>query len=480
MNGTNKAIIGAVYGVAIAYAAVAFVLTVLSFEGDAGTTIPGIAVIHGPYSSFVAPLSVNFAVALIGIVLSIAGMFTSEPLDVMGRTNPVQYLWTHRPNAFIRCLGAPWGLISSLWKRSKALAIIPVVLLPFYAVWSVIITLALIVPFIVARLIVSAKISSATNKERRDYREHTGFGVCPECMRDFARPQVVCSCGLILDYPVPGIYGIKTQTCNNGDEIGCTAGSRTDLKTRCPYCMHDIETQEAHPICVALAGATGSGKTTLMLAGVDSLMTRAKRTGMPCQATSKGLSTEARYSKDVVSATEPGEKVSQCVFFKPMGKHETELVINDIAGTEFKPSLDKSLFEEYYKYVDGVIFVVDPTRLGSADGPDVAETFNTFYGMYSLIKGARPGTVFGSRLAIVATRQDATKLEDESVREFLIGRGEESFVNTAETVFRNVRYFSVCSTGRNSSSAARPFIWIIESSDQALAESLSLSDDANR
>ncbi len=479
MNGTNKVIVGAVYGVAIAYVAVAFVLTVLSFEGDAGTVIPGIVTIHGPYSGFVAPLSVNFAVALVGIALSIAGMFTSEPLDVKGRTNPVQYLWTHRPNAFLRCLGAPWGLITSAWKKSKALAILPIVLIPLYAVWSIIITLALIVPFLIAKGIVSAKISSATKKERKEYRESTGFGVCPVCKRDFARPQVICSCGLILDYPVPGIYGIKTQTCNNDDEIVCSAGNRTELTTRCPYCMNTIDTQEARPICIALAGATGSGKTTMMLAAAESLMVRAKRAGIPSQAVSDDISAEARMSKDAIGSTEPGEKLSQCIFFKPLGRHETEIVMNDIAGSEFKPDLGKSLFEEYYKYVDGIIFAIDPTRLGNPDGPDVAETFNSFYGMYSLIKGARPGTVFGSRLAIVATRKDATRLEDDAVRGFIIGKGGETFVNTAEAVFENVRYFSVCSAGRNSSSAALPFIWIIESSDKELAESLGLSEVAN-
>ncbi len=480
MNGTNKTIVGAVYGVAMAYTAVAFVLTVLSFEGDAGTVIPGIATIHGPYSGFVAPLPVNFAVALGGIALSVWGMFTSEPLDVMGRTNPVQYLWIHRPNAFLRGIFAPWGLITSAWKKSKALVVIPIVLLPFYAVWSIMLTATLIIPFIAARLIVSAKISSAVKKERLAYRESTGFGICPHCKRDFARPQVVCACGLILDYPVPGIYGIKTQTCNNGDEVPCTAGSRTDLKTRCPYCMEPIETQEARPVCIAMAGAVGSGKTTLMLAGVDSLLTRAKKAGIPAQTATEDISAEARASKDVVNSTESKEKLSQCMFFKPIGTHETELVINDIAGSEFKPSLEKTLFEEYYKYVDGVIFVLDPTRLGSTDGPDVIEAFNTFYGMYALIKGARPGTVFKSRLAIVASRRDATNLEDDDVRGYIISKGGETFVNTAETVFENVRFFSVCSIGRNSATAAYPFLWILESSDKGLSESLGLSEIANR
>ena len=166
MNGTNKRIVGAVYGVALAYTAAAFVFTVLSFEGDAGTVLPGIAKIHGPYSAFVAPLSVNFALALAGIALAVAGMFTREPLDVLGRTNPAQYLWTHRPNAFLRCLGAPWGLITSHWKDSKALSVLAILLLPLYAVWSAIITLALVLPFAVAWLIVSWMVSSAVKKER--------------------------------------------------------------------------------------------------------------------------------------------------------------------------------------------------------------------------------------------------------------------------------------------------------------------------
>jgi len=479
MNGTNKKIVGAVYGVALAYAGLAFVLTVLSFEGDAGTVIPGIAVIHGPYSEFVAPLSVNFAVALGGFALSVAGMMTSEPLDVIGRENPVQYLWTHRPNAFIRCLAAPWGLITSAWKRSKPLVIVPIVLLPFYAVWSAIITVALIAPFLVAKAIVSWKISSAVKKERHDYRVNTEFGVCPFCLREFARPQAVCKCGLIIDYPVPGIHGIRTQTCNNGDEIKCYAGGRSDLATTCPYCKEVIDTREARPVCIALAGAVDSGKTTLMLAGVESIMDRAKRRDIPTQVSTEGLSAEARSGKDAVLPTDPGMKGSQCIFLKPMGRHETELVINDASGSEFEPSRTKHVYEEYYKYVDGVVFVLDPVKLGKR-GPDIKETFDSFYGMYSLVKGSKAGTVFKSRLAVVATRQDVTKLSDENVREYILGKGCENFVKTVETVFENVRYFSVCSVGKNSSGSARPFIWILEASDPELAEDLETSDTTNR
>ncbi len=479
MNGTNKKIVGAVYGVALAYAAAAFVMTVLSFEGDAGTVLPGIAVIHGPYSEFVAPLSMNFAVALAGIALSVVGMFMSEPLDVKGRGNPVQYLWTHRPNAFIRCLGAPWGLITSAWKKSRPLVIVPILLLPFYAVWSAMITLALIAPFLVAKAVVSAMISSAVKKERREYRENTEFGVCPSCMREFARPMAVCRCGLIIDYPVPGIHGIRTQTCNNGDEIKCYAGGRSDLVTKCPHCTEIIDTREARPVCIALAGALGSGKTTLMLAGVDGIIDRAKRSDIPTQVSTSGISAEARSAKDAVLPTDPGERTSQCIFLKPMGKHETEIVINDISGTEFEPSRSKFIFEEYYRYVDGIVFVLDPLKLGKR-GPDIMETFNSFYGMYSLVKGAKPGTVFGSRLAIVATRRDETRMDDDKVRDHIIEKGGETFVKTVETVFEDVRYFSVCSVGVNSHGSSRPFIWILESSDRELADSLGSVDDTNR
>lgn len=480
MNGTNKAIIAAVYGTAVAYTAAAFVLTVLSFEGDAGTVLPGIAVLHGPYSDFVAPLSINFAVALAGIALSLAGMATSEPLDVAWRTNPAQYLWTHRPNAFLRCIGAPWGLMTTALKKNLALSVVPIALLPLYAVWSAILSVALIVPFLVAKAVVSAMISSEAKKERTQYRKDTGFMVCPGCKSVFARPLVVCRCGLTLDYPVPGIYGIKKQMCNNGDEIGCTAGSRTELRTSCPHCHEEIETQEANPICIALAGAVGSGKTTLMLAGVEGIVERAKRSTIPTQAATDGVSAEARKSKDYVGRTTPGEKDSQCLFLKPMNRHETELVINDVSGFEFKPSATKSLFEDYYEYVDGVVFVLDPTRLGAAEGQDLLETFNSFYGMYSKVKGARPGTVFGSRMAIVATRKDVTGLEDDDVRGFISNKGKEAFVRTVEAVFEDVRYFSVCATGTGSYEAARPFIWIIESADEELARMLDPSDSANR
>ncbi len=478
MNGTSRVLMGSVYGVALAYASLALVLTVLVHGVGSGTVIPGIGTLHGPYSSFLGSVPYGEAVAVAGFALSVAGMFTRDPLDVAGRDNPVEYLWTLRPRAFLRCVAAPWGLITSAWIRDKRLAAVPIVLSPLYAVWSALISAALVLPFAVAWAATSWKASSAREKEMMRYRTSTQFAVCPQCKRRFSRPKVVCSCGLIVDYPVPGIHGIRSQTCNNGDTLPCTAGSRSGLKTSCPYCRSVIATREAMPVCVSLAGASRAGKTTLMLASAKVIMDGARRCGIPAETATSGLSPERLDAKDTADVTLDEEGESQCLFLKPHGESETEIVYNDIAGSEFEASRDKHLFEEYYKYADGTVFVFDPTDPAGISG--LMDVFDSFYGMFTQIRGESPGTRSDVLFAVVASRMDRTGMEDGDVRTFLVSKGQETFINTVESIFPNHEYFSVCSVGQECRSAAEPVLWMMHHVNRDLTDRISAKIRANK
>ncbi|MBR6038537.1 MAG: GTPase domain-containing protein [Candidatus Methanomethylophilaceae archaeon] len=478
MNGTSKVLVGSVYGAALAYALLSLILSLQTYGGDAGTTIPGLGLIHRPYSAFISSMPYGVAIAAGGFALSVAGMFTKGPLDVAGRENPVEYLWTHRPNAFLRCLAAPWGLITSAWEKDRRLVAIPVALSPLYAVWSLLITVALVVPFAIAWATVSWKISSARENEKVRYRTSTQFAVCPSCKRRFSRPNVICSCGLVIDYPVPGIHGIRQQTCNNGDSIPCTAGSRTGLATSCPYCRKKISTHEAMPVCVSLAGASRAGKTTLMLASAYVLIDGARRCGIPAEAATEGLSPERLAAKDSTDVTLSEEAESECLFLKPHGEGEREIVFNDIAGSEFEPDLGKHLFEEYYKYADGTLFVFDPTDPAGISG--LMDVFDSFYGMFTQIRCESPGTKSDVMFAVVASRRDRTGLEDGDVRPFLMSKGQDAFVNTVESLFPNHEYFSVCSVGSDCQSAVEPLMWILHGVDRDLADRINAKIRANK
>lgn len=500
MKGMNKAIVAIVFGIALIYGVLSLMLTVqhimdvgevsLFLFAPRGDELGlNLSEYIGPvtdiYNDFIDTL-IGYVVAesgqtkdiltivmvVVGFVLSAVGFATKPTLDCKGTDNPVQYLWTHRPKAFARCLSAPWGIITGAWSKHKALVIIPVILLPFYVVWAVMLTVFLIIPFAVVRLIVGAKISSASKRESREYHESTLYAVCPRCKRNFERPKIKCRCGLDIDYPVPSIYGIKSQWCNNDHEIPCIAGKRGDLRTICPYCGSDIETREASPISIAMVGAVGSGKTTLMLAAVDTITKAARTKDIVVDPVTPGISKQAVSAKDLVAKSASGELDTECMFIRSQSMSPREMMFNDISGQEFEPKEGKTLFEEYYNYTDGIIFVYDPLSLGRQRAVTPMEIFESFSYMFTQITSSSPTKTSQRPFAIVATRRDATKLTDDMVRENLESNGQAGFVKLAEAMFSDVRFFSVNSVGSNCSTAANPVWWIVSKADKELASAV--------
>lgn len=504
MKGMNKAIVGVVFGIALIYAALCLMLTVQHLQ-DVGQISLFLFLPHGEelgidLSEYVGPVTDLYGdlldtiagfveesgdmhdlmvtvLVILGFVLSVAGMMTKPSLDCTGKDNPAQYLWTQRPRAFVRCLAAPWGLLTGAWAKHKALVIVPIVLLPVYLIWSVMLTVFLIIPFALMKGYTGLRIRSASKKDDREYQKSTLFAVCPKCKRNFERPKIRCSCGLDLDYPVPSVYGYKFHWCNNGHQIPCVAGRRIGLRTICPYCSSDIETREAAPVSVAMVGAVGSGKTTMMLAAVGAINKYARTRDVTVEPVTPGVSKQAVMAKDVAPKTAPGELDTECLFLRSRTMADKELLINDISGQEFEPREGKTLFEEYYNYTDGIVFAFDPIALrrqGRGSAP--MEVFESFHYMFAQITGSGPSTRSDIPFAIVATRNDIVnpKLKDSDVRGFLSDNGQEGFVKVVESLFTDVSYFAVSSVGEDSDSAVRPFWWIVGKTDKELAGTIPL------
>lgn len=491
MNGTNKAAVGVVFGIALAYAAISLVLTLKGimdggpvsiillapleegFGYDLGQ-VGGLSRIVELYADFVALFGadrmVSVAIVAVGFVLAVAGMFTPWSMSVKSETNPVQYLWVMRPGATVRGIFASFGLIGTCWNRNKALAIVPIALLPFYGIWAVMISLLSVIPFLLMKGITGSKVRSAAKKEARDTVPGQ-FSLCPRCKRNFDSPKVRCKCGLIVDYPVPNQYGYRVHVCDNGHELPCVRGKRADLRTVCPYCGTDIETREAKPVSFAMVGAAGAGKTTLMLAAVGTIMQVARSRDVAVDAATPGVDRQAVAAKDVTARTASGELDSECLFLRSLDMPDRELVFNDISGTEFEPRENKTMFEEYYNYTDGIVFVFDPIALANGRGQTPMDVFESFHSMFTQITGVGPGSVSNVPFAVVASRGDVLSppLLSADVRKFLINNGQESFVRVLEGVFRDVRYFSATSIGEDCKSAAAPFWWIVGKRDQELA-----------
>jgi len=511
MNRTNQVLMGTIVGIAFVYAACSFVLTMMNiYNGDPAVEINLISyfydglVISVPdfisdaywnlislYTGLAGPENERYltlGLFVIGFALVAAGCASKPTRDMKGGDDdPREYLFTHRPKAFLWCFAIPWNILVATWRMKKVPVILPIIFIPFMLPFALMMDIILIVLFVIEWALMSARIKLAASRDREEYEKVTQYAVCPKCKRQFDQPNVVCKCGLIFPFPVPDRHGLKYHTCNKGHLIPCTnaAGARARLQASCPSCKGEMITHEAKPIVFSMVGSVGSGKTTLMVSAVESMAAQAKEKGVACEIITKGISVNIQRTKSRILPTAAGELDSEYFFLRAMDLPEKQIVINDISGVEFQPDRDKILFEEYYRYNDGIIFVIDPLEVmalhysqsptkGSKNTP--VATLESFYHMFTEINGYGPAVKSNVPFAVVLSKMDDPKVKaavsaEASPAEFLNKYSHKMISDIAQSAFKNVRYFAVASLGDNNNSA-EPFAWIIGETEKDLKKKM--------
>jgi len=433
----------------------------------------------------------NYSVIMfmaIGFVLVLIGMVTGPSVEFKGKGEDTQqYLFTSRPNPFVRCIAMPWNIFASAWRKKKAPVIIPILFIPFILPNAILCDIVLIVVFVIEKAAMSVKTRSAYKADKKQYDKNVGFCICPKCKRKYYQPKVKCKCGVVMDYPVPGVHGISSQICAKGHVMPCTneGGARGKLNTVCPYCGETIQTHEAKPIVMSMIGAAGAGKTTLMVSAVESMVAVTKNQAIVTDIATHGISADIQRIKDIIPPTVKGELESECMFIRSREILEKELIFNDISGSEFEPSDDRMIFQEYYKYSDGLIFVIDPmsvmamynssSPIKSTKSTSIS-TFESFYNIYAMITGVGPAVKLDVPFAVVLSKMDNGRVSsavnaEGSPENFLSKYGQDDFVKVVGSTFENVRYFAVSSLGKEPNSM-EPFKWIIDQCDEDLKTKL--------
>jgi Ni2+-binding GTPase involved in maturation of urease and hydrogenase len=508
MNSTNKILMGAVMGIAVISASLSFLATFFNLIGTEEGESIGVTVFNlsapltnteffqfsdfGYLDSLFSALGVSGVIAslllIIGFMFVVIGCVSPVSRNVKGSSeDPQEYLLTQRPLSIIKALLIPWNIFFTLWDMKKAPVVIAIIFLPFIIPFALIADAYLIVVFLILKIVTTVRIKLAASKDKETYEKLTQYAVCPKCKRNFYQPLVKCKCGLVISYPVPNAYGISTHTCNKGHDIPSTnaEGARSRLQTVCPYCKKDIQTHEARPLAISLVGAVGSGKTTLMLSAVESLSAAAKSKAIVTDITSAGISQAAQRSKNLVSPTLAGELDSECLFMRSRDLPDKEIIINDISGLEFEPDRDKVIFEEYYKYNDGIIFTIDPLAvlaIYNSQAPNKGtkvtpiSTLESFYHMFTVVNAFGPSTKSTVPFAVAFTKMDDPRVSSAVKAEgtpenFLIRYGQEAFVKIVKSTFTNVRYFQIASLGDEVNSVV-PFKWILADGDPDLKTKL--------
>jgi len=506
MNRTNTVLMGAVVGVVAAYVSLIFIFTfmnildgekLIAFDpfGIIGSTVIPESLseaywgLINSYSGLISDSEyITIALFGIGFLWILIGCASPPSRDVRGGDeDPREYLFTSRPNSILKCIMIPWNSLTWMWNLKKVPIILPILFIPFMLPFAIVMDILMIPIFLLLKVIMEIRIRSAASKEKKTYERDTQYAVCPKCKRNFYQPRVKCKCGLIVNYPTPDAHGVSYHTCNKGHNLPCSSKDlgRSKLQSICPYCESEIKTMDAKPIVVSMVGSIGAGKTTLMLSGVEALCATAKGKGIVTEIMTDGISVKAQHQKARATPTAPGELESEHFFMRSRELADKEILINDISGLEFEPIGDKILFEEYYRYNDGIIFVIDPLSVvaihnsmsptkGSKTTPLV--TLESFYHMFTEINGYGPNVKSTVPLAIVLNKMDDPRTKsavdaEGTAEKFLIKYGQEAFVKIAKSAFQDVRYFKVASLGDNVN-AIEPFKWIIVENDTDLKSKL--------
>lgn len=418
--------------------------------------------------------TVTTAFVTIGFSLMVYGMVSGVSRNCFFKDEPLEYMFTSRPNSILKAVAMPWNSIADLWKHKYVGVIIPLFFLPFLIPFAFVAMVLFVIIFMMEKGIVGLSVHSAKSKDDEYYDREVGFSFCPVCKMSCRMPLVKCRCGKVVPYPVPGKYGISSCSCSKGHIMPCNNknGLRGKLNMICPNCSAEMCTHEAKPFVISMVGSVGSGKTTLMVSATEQIAQAAKAKGMFTEI-SPGISVDIQKIKDVLPPTVSGELDTQQLFAWSRDKHDIAIQFNDISGTEFEPTDDRLFFQEYYKYSDGLIFTIDPMAvfaLSNVSNSGKSTPFNalyTFYNTYTTINSFAPSVRLDVPLAIVLTKMDNSRAEslvssEASPREFLKKYGQEDFLKLVDSTFTNVKYFSVASLG-SKANPIEPVLWIAES-----------------
>ncbi len=341
------------------------------------------------------------------------------------------------------------------------------------------------------------------------------FYRCPDCHEAMPIPLFICpGCGAEHSRLWPSAYGVLTHTCDNK---GCNTklatldwSGRRDLMRVCPSCKHPLNVGigQATNVHIPIIGGRSAGKTNYIVAATNEfLRAYAEPRQLEVSFTDSGHESmfqarvaQMEHGQELEATRDIVPQAYNLLIKSPRRRAPHIAYIYDAAGEAYS-SASNSEQQVYYKYVHGIIFMVDPFSLPTVRANHAAEiervkmslrpsTLDAMTAYSNMVRtfeasvGLRPDVLFPHPIAIVVSKVDALHLEDQIgasaaqalmqrdprlaleedaisflVRQFLLDNGLDNFVRTVELQFRNVKYFSSSALGRMPNSASSsPFV----------------------
>jgi len=335
------------------------------------------------------------------------------------------------------------------------------------------------------------------------------FFRCPDCYEQMSIPIFICpTCSTEHSQLWPSIYGVFAHQCEKCSTKlptlrlkipGVNLIERDSLKRICPGCHVQLNAGigTGTNLHIPIVGGPSTGKSNFIVMATREFkqtyeqvyhytitFTDSKHE-LDYNANVKLLST----GHELLKTTEIVAHAYNLKIQSPRVRVPKLAYIYDAAGEAYNSSENTKL-QEFFKYIDGIIFVIDPfailgyrrmheseiqqyQNLIRPSALDVMQAYERMFQMFEDSVGLRKGKRFPHPLAVVMTKVDALNLDFEVgthaarnmllqnptianeedainilVRDFLVRYELDHFVREVEMQFSNVRYFSCSALGR--------------------------------
>jgi hypothetical protein len=312
----------------------------------------------------------------------------------------------------------------------------------------------------------------------------------PECYKPIQIPIYICpSCGAQHKKLIPGSYGIFKRRCSCGHEKLPTLllFGRRKLESICPHpnCNKPLNSAigSSRNIHIPIIGGPSSGKTNYLIACISEIVQANLKSYRTIEFPDVNDRKTYKYFNRLFCLGQPALKTAELSpksFMLKITEKNGErnlLYIYDPAGELYGDSEDVRLRHEYFSYIDGILFLIDPFSLKQIQ-MNFKKRIEQFY---KLLKPCNesPHDVYDRfittlqefipnnntrkkiPIAIIITKIDALRFitkEPFSIksRNWLINTGQGNLVRCFENDFDNVIY-SRCSSFGHMPQKNKPF-----------------------
>ncbi len=329
---------------------------------------------------------------------------------------------------------------------------------------------------------------------------------CPNgaCHGDISLPYYICpngSCGAKHENLLPGSYGVFSRQCRCGAWLPTLfLFGRNELNGYCPSCNKSLNSSigVTRNIHIPIIGGRSAGKSHFLAATMLEIHRSADlgrvSVAFPEKKYEKDYAEWKRYfaSGNTVNATSLKSPDAFLVNLNS-GGDDCLLYVYDPAGELFQQT-DEMRNQEYFDYVNGIIFLIDPFSLPQVEHrlqkeltakhlirPSVLAPQDAYSNLLQILQQQRGvGTRSKKRLAVVLTKTDALNISDEiqqiaasqpplkkddtqtaesnAIRIWLEKNGEGNLLRGIERDFKTVSYFYCSPLGRVPDSSTTPFV----------------------